>query len=231
MLDTILGMDVVCDWAGLKPGLITVTGDRVEGTGALRVPVDIDPGKHLRIENNFLAGHHDGFRNMMCIGIEVENFAPYRTLRFSYRTSIKGKYQLLFRIYDRTGGWIDWTIPHPEKASSWTEATLDVPPDVDRLVDIRRIGGVMFELQAVDGPVTGAISFDHIELLNQCMKGIEANSHLLPELSYSFQPGSLHIPNAHPTKKVEFVFNLSPLKLPVWDNDHEATMRCLKQEL
>jgi len=72
--------------------------------------------QHEVPENNFAAGHHDGFRNMMCMGIEVENFARYRTIRFSYKTALRGEQVLLFRIYDRTGGWIDWTIPHPDTA-------------------------------------------------------------------------------------------------------------------
>ena len=47
-LNSILKMDVVRDWAGLEPGMITVTNDCAEGSGALRVPVDIAPGEHLR---------------------------------------------------------------------------------------------------------------------------------------------------------------------------------------
>ena len=198
MLDQILKMDVVRDWAGLEPGVITVTDDCIEGEGALRIPVDIGPGKHLRIENNFAAGHHDGFRNMMCMGIEVENFARYRTIRFSYKTALRGEHVLLFRIYDRTGGWIDWTIPHPETAAEWTAAILAVPPDVDRLVDIRRIGGVMFELRAPHGAVKGTVYLDNIELLDRCMEGVDANMHLLPDMSYAANPPSLDIPDAYP---------------------------------
>ena len=176
MLGQILKMDILRDWAGLEPGMITITDDCVEGGGAFQVPVDIDSENHLRIENNFVAGHHDGFRNMMCMGIEVENFASYRTIKFSYKTKLSGKHQLLFRIYDRTGGWIDWNIPHPESAIGWTKATLSIPPDVDRLVDIRRIGGVMFELRATDSPVKGTIYLDNIELIEECLEGIEART-------------------------------------------------------
>ena len=188
ILNQILKMDILRDWAGLEPGMITIIDACVEGDGAIQVPVEIESGKHLRIENNFVAGHHDGFRNMMCMGIEVENFASYRTIQFSYKTKLSGKYQLLFRIYDRTGGWIDWNIPHPESAISWTKASLSVPPDVDRLVDIRRIGGVMFELRASDSPVKGTIYFDNIELIEECLEGIEANTHLLPDVSYITNP-------------------------------------------
>jgi len=231
MLNQILKMDILRDWAGLEPGMITITDDRVEGDGAFQVPVEIESGKHLRIENNFVAGHHNGFRNMMCMGIEVENFASYRTIQFSYKTKLSGKHSLLFRIYDRTGGWIDWNIPHPKSAIGWTKASLSVPPCVDRLVDIRRIGGVMFELRASDSPVKGTIYFDNIELIEECLEGIEANSRLLPDVSYTTNPTALNIRNAYPAESIEFIFNMSPLELPIWENDHEATMRCLKQEL
>lgn len=230
-LNVILKMEVVRDWAGLEPGMITVTNDCVEGNGALRVPVDIAPGRHLRIENNFLAGHHDGFRNMMCMGIEVENLASCRTLRFSYKTDLQGDYTFQFRLYDRTGGWIDWAIPRPDTAGDWTTATLAVPPDVGELVDIQRIGGVMFELAASDAPVSGLIFLDNIELLETCMEGMEANTRVLPDMSYGVNPAHLNIPNAYATKPVEFVLNMSPLELPIWENDHEATTRCLAEEL
>lgn len=230
-LNLILKMDVVRDWAGLPPGMITITDDCVEGKGALRVPVDMALGRRLRIENNFVSAHHDGFRNMMCMGIEVENFAPYRTLRFSYKTALKGDYTLQFRLYDRTGSWIDWNIPLPNTAEDWTTVALSVPPDVDKLVDIRRIGGIMFELQASDAPVDGTLFLDDIELVEACTEGIQANTHARPDMSYADQPGPLHIPDAYATKPVEFVLNMSPLELPIWENDHEATMRCLAQEL
>jgi len=90
---------------------------------------------------------------MMCMGIEVEDFAPYRTLRFSYKTDLQGDYTFQFRLYDRTGGWIDWTIPRPDTAKDWTTATLAVPPDVGKMVDIRWIGGVMFEV--TNHPLSG----------------------------------------------------------------------------
>ena len=168
---------------------------------------------------------------MMCMGIEVEDFAPYRTFRFSYKTDLQGNYTFLFRIYDRTGGWIDWNVPHPDTAKDWTTATLAVPPGVGASVDIRRIGGVMFELRASDTPVDGLIFLDNIELLETCIDGIEANTHALPEMAYAARPASLDIPDAYATKPVEFVLNMSPLELPIWENDHEATMRCLAEEL
>ncbi len=231
MLNLILSMDLVRDWAGLAPGMITITDDCVEGKGALRVPVEIAPGRRLRIENNFVSGHHDGFRNMMCMGIEVEDFAPYRTLRFSCKTALAGDCGLQFRLYDRTGGWIDWSIPHLDAAKDWTTVTLSVPPDIDKLVDIRRIGGIMFELKASDAPVEGVLFLDNIELAEACTEGIQANTHTRPDMSYADQPGLLHIPDAYAMKPVEFVLNMSPLELPIWENDHEATMRCLAQEL
>ncbi len=231
MLKQILSMDTVRDWAGLPPGEITVSQDCQQGEGALRVPVQIDAGKYLRIENNFLAGHHDGFRNMMSMGMEVENFTPYRTIQFYYQTHLKGAYTFVFRLYDRTGGWIDWNIPSPAATEGWSKVTLMVPPESERWVDIRRIGGLMFELQAQDTAVTGEIFLDHIELINESTAGIEANAPVRPDMSYSINPPRLEIPHAHAQKEVELIFNMSPLELPIWENDHEATMRCLKEEL
>lgn len=231
MLDDILSMDTVRDWAGLEPGMVEAVTDCVAGSGALKIPVTIDPGKHLRIENNFMAGHHDGFRNMMCMGIEVENFTSYRTIQFSYKTALHGAYELWFRIYDRTGGWIDWTIPKPEGAIEWTTATLAVPPQVGDMVDIQRIGGVMFELRAENASVTGELFLDHIQLLEDTLDGIRANIHVPPAMDYDSHVDGFVVPNAYSVAPAEFILNLSPLEIPVWENDHEATMRCLKEEL
>ena len=231
MLAQILSMDTVRDWAGLPPGEITVSPERQQGMGSLRVPVRIDPWKHLRVENNFLSGHHDGFRNMMGMGMEVENFAPYRSIRFSVKTRLKGAYAFVFRLFDRSGGWMDWNIPNPEANEDWFNVVLSVPPDSGKWLDIRRIGGVMFELRARDESVTGEVFLDGLELVEEIEAGVSANAPIRPDMAYALNPPRLEIPQAHAQKEVEFIFNMSPLELPIWDNDHEATMRCLNEEL
>ena len=108
---------------------------------------------------------------------------------------------------------------------------LSVPPDSGKWLDIRRIGGVMFELRARDESVTGEVFLDGLELVEERSK-----QGLAPMLRFDghglcLNPPRLEIPQAHAQKEVEFIFNMSPLELPIWDNDHEATMRCLNEEL
>ncbi|HOX40523.1 MAG TPA: hypothetical protein PL033_21305 [Candidatus Brocadiia bacterium] len=229
-LERICACDEVMDWAGLAPGLIRITDDCVEGKGALEVPVRVDAGRMLRIEHNFLSAHRDGFRNMMCMGMEEEDFTPHRTIRFHYKTDLKGT-ELLFRIFDRAGGWLDWTIPDACPAGEWREISLSVPPDPGRMMDLRRTGGLMFELRAGEKPIAGKLYLDNIRLITDTSNGLSANVHPIPECRYDRHVPSLDIPDAFPTSKARLILNMSPLEIALWNCNEEETFRQLEEEL
>ena len=132
---------------------------------------------------------------MMGMGMEVENFAPYRSIRFSVKTRLWER-TFVFRLFDRSeAGWIG--ISQILKQTDWFNVVLSVPPDSGKWLDIRRIGGVMFELRARDESVTGEVFLDGLEL-----RGSKQGQPMLrfDWTAYALNPPRLEIPQAHAQK-------------------------------
>ncbi len=162
---TIGRMDDPSHWAGPHSEDIERSEDGIDGSLAVRV--DLEPGHHLRLERNILAiagqprllGPDDLPPGLMA----VADLSSVTSMRFRYRTEISQPAELAFRLWDRTGGFLEWTVASGGLPDDWTDVSLAVPPPgATPAIDLDAIGGFNWELRALDQPLTGRIWLDEL---------------------------------------------------------------------
>jgi hypothetical protein len=188
---------------------ITVSTDAVEGKHSIQVNLDIEPGHNIRIEKNFVADCHEGFRNMMAFGMIDEDFSPYRTISFDYKTDVNNIDKIIFRVYDREGGWLQWLIPSPGNAKEWTKITLAVPPKTLPEFNKLRTGGVIWEITAGSEPVKGKIRLDNLQLITDGKGGIEGTSYRPKKIDHRMAINPPAVKSGYCSDEIHLVMNMT----------------------
>lgn len=209
-LAEICSLDSADYWTGpFDPEDIRVSPDGVEGSGCIVARLDIEPDRFVRIEKNFVADCHDGFQNMLAMGMVDEDFSACRTIRFHYRTDVVNMAGLTFRVYDREGGWLEWAVPQAGDAGEWRTVTLEMPADYWPKFNIHRTGGFVWEVSAGEEAVYGDLWLDHVELLREEMEGLKGSVHrpAMVDPARPVSPPPIEAP--HGSKPFHFVMNMT----------------------
>jgi VCBS repeat protein len=116
-------------WMGALPAQMTQAAD-----GALLVNTDIAPAHHLRVERNLLCGHLDAYEGGQTITADASNVRNVHL-----QVSAEPGLSLVFRLWDRQGGWLEWDLSAGE-----TSFDLQLPP-CENAINLRAIGGFLIE--------------------------------------------------------------------------------------
>jgi hypothetical protein len=175
-LETIGAMDNADSWLGPSPRQLSISPG-YWGNG-LSLSLDLNSGEHFRLERNFISAGTTDYP--VAMGSETlqgemltKDLSQTRSIRFYFRTDIPVNFALVFRIWDRTGGWLQWEAPISGPSENWSSIQLSIPPgDLSNSVNIRAIGGFIIEIQADDEPVSGTLLLDELKFSSESSDGL-----------------------------------------------------------
>lgn len=197
-------------WTGpWPPAVIRTSTQAAEGDKCLEIDLEVQPGHHLRIEKNFVCDCHDGFRNMLAFGMVDEVFSPYRSLSFQYRTDVDTIAALIFRVYDREGGWLQWEIPSPGQTRQWKSVTLALPPGAWPKFNERRTGGVVWEIPAGEKEVRGKFWLDDLRMYTKCQEGLPGTAHRPEKINHQLGLNPLPVSERYPVDDFHLIMNMT----------------------
>lgn len=209
-LQEVLSFKSAAYWVGTQdPCAITVGQGVTEGQSCIVVPIDIKPGHLMRIEKNYVADCHRGFRNMMAFGMIDEDLSAYRTITFQYTTDTAAIDTLIFRVYDREGGWIQWDIPQTNKKSEWQKVTLSIPSKAWPVFNLHRWGGILWELHAGKEPIKGLFKIADFQLLDKCIEGLKGQAKRPEKVDHQTALNPPSVQSPYPNEDFHLIMNMT----------------------
>jgi hypothetical protein len=155
-------MDHADGWMGPRPEHIGISEEGTEGS--LVVDIDLEAGHHLRLERNLLAviGPARWFYPEADV-MRAADLSSAASIGFDYRTELSGPSRLLFRLWDRAGGFVEWEVLSGVLPSEWTHVSLNIPSgEASQGINLKTIGGLNWELQTLGQPVAGRMWLDEL---------------------------------------------------------------------
>lgn len=226
-LDRMVDMKEICSlestdwWCGPGPGDLSVSPESVEGWGSLQMGLDLMPGEHFRLERNFVRG-----------GDLVEkDLTGTKSISFAWRAAMKGCSGGCLRVWDRAGGWLEWPIDFGDSAGKWDKATLTVPQNCARLINLKRIGGIMWELRAGGSALTGKLLLDDLKLFDKFGPGIQPTNRRITAAIGMNKISAIPIAHPTPAPAVHIVVNLTPVSYALQDGNSDAAIERIKGAL
>jgi hypothetical protein len=208
-------------WCGPRPEDLSVSSDCVEGRGSLQVNLDVMPGEHFRLERNFIRG-----------GDLVEkDLTGTKSISFAWKLAMQGCSGGCLRLWDRAGGWLEWPVAFGDSAGKWNTVTLAVPGDCVRLINLKRIGGIVWEVRAGGSALTGKLLLDDLKFSDRFGPGIQPINKKIVAAVGSGKISAIPIAHPIPAPAVHIVVNLTPVSYALQDGNSEAAITGIKSAI
>ncbi len=234
-LEAIGAMDNTDGWFGPSPDQLNISPG-YSGNG-LALSLDLNSDEHFRLERNFISLGSSNYP--MALGSETrqgemltKDLSQTRSISFHYHSDVPSPMGMVFRIWDRTGGWLQWDVSLPGPNGNWSIIQLSIPPDdLTSVVNLRAIGGFIIEIQAGDGPVYGDLMLDELSFSSQSSDGLAPR---FVELMLPIDPTAIQtvlVEDPIPARDFHIIVHISAASWAFNSGDVETGLEAIRQSV